>query len=146
MILSGPAGTGKTLSCLWKMKQCAENTPGFRGAIVRRTRVSLTTTGLVTFERDVLGLDHPLVIHGPRRGSRNTYRFPRGGDIEVLGLDHPSKLLSGDFDLIHVVQAEELEEDSWETLLTRLRNHVLPFQQVTGDCNPGNPKHWIKLR
>ena len=146
VILSGPADTGKTLACLWKLYNCATKYKGFRGAIVRLTKASMSTTALVTFERDVLGLNHPIVLNGPTRAGRLTYTFDNGSEIAVVGLDNPAKFLSSEFDIIYVVQAEEILEDSWQTLMTRLRNGAMPYQQIIGDCNPSYPSHWIKKR
>lgn len=146
VMLSGPAGTGKSVACLTRMHSLAVNNPGFRGLVLRNTRSSLTNTGLVTFEQWVLGLEHPLVVNGPRRRYRETYEYPNGAIIDIGGMDKPSKVLSSEYDVIYVQQAEELSEDAWETLITRLRNYNLPWQQMIGDCNPGPPTHWILAR
>ena len=146
VILTGPAGTGKTLAGLWKMYKYARSVPGFRGALVRQTKSSLAQSALVTFESDILGPSHPLVVNGPKRASRQEYIFPSGGEIVVTGLDKSSKLLSASYDLIYVVQAEEILQADWEIMMTRLRNWVLPYQQIYGDCNPSHPRHWIKQR
>lgn len=146
VMVSGPAGTGKSVACLTRMHQLAVNNPRFRGLVLRNTRSSLTNTGLVTFEQWVLGLDHSLVVNGPRRRYRETYEYPNGAVIDIGGMDKPSKVLSSEYDVIYVQQAEELSEEAWETLITRLRNYRLPWQQIIGDCNPGAPTHWIKGR
>lgn len=145
MAISGPAGTGKSLSCMVKLNYCALHYSGFRGLMLRKVRASLTDTGLVTFERDVLGLDHPFVVDGPSRPHRWAYHYP-GGEIVVGGLDNPSKVLSSEYDLIYVQQAEEVAEGEWELLTTRLRNNRLPFQQIIGCCNPDRPTHWLRAR
>ena len=146
IILSGPAGTGKTRANLNKLYECAKRYKGFRGAIMRQTRASLTDTALVTWERDVLGLDHPLVVNGSQRQWRHSYRFDNGSEVVVAGLDKPSRVLSAEYDIILVVQAEETYEADWELLSTRLRNHRMPYQQMLGDCNPEHPQHWIRQR
>ena len=146
VIMSGPAGSSKSMSCIGRLHQLALDTPGFRGLIVRNTRSSLSETGLVTFEQNILGLDHPMLKNGPRRQWRNDYRYDNGAIIVIGGMDKPSKVLSGEYDVIYVQQAEELTEDAWETLITRLRNYKLSFQQMIGDCNPSHPTHWLKRR
>jgi len=146
VILSGPAGTGKSLAALYKLYACAMRYPGFRGAIIRKTRTSLTETGLVTFERDVLGLDHKLLVNGPSRAYRSRYTFDNGSEIVIAGLDRPSRILSSEYDIIFVQQAEEIALREWEILTTRLRNYQMPYQQLIGDCNPESPMHWIKQR
>lgn len=62
------------------------------------------------------------------------------------GMDKSTKIMSTEFDLIYVQEAIELAEDDWEALTTRLRNGVLPFQQIVGDTNPSSPRHWLKVR
>jgi phage terminase large subunit len=146
VIDSGPAGTGKSRAGLEKINYCCLTYPGLRALIVRKTRTSLSETGLDTFERFVLALDHPMVINGPRRRNRQVYQYPNGSAIVLGGMDKPGRILSAEFDLIFVQQAEELQEEDWEILITRLRSTTLPFQQIIGDCNPDRPTHWIKRR
>lgn len=146
IMLAGPAGTGKSRGNLEKVHLCAERYPGMRALVVRKTRVSLTQTGLVTFEDHVLPEGHPLLIGGPVRSHRSTYRYPNGSEIVIGGLDNPVKVMSAEYDLIYVQEATELLESDWEQLTTRLRNGRMPYQQIIGDCNPGPPTHWIKQR
>jgi hypothetical protein len=54
VVISGPAGTGKSLACLYKLHYCASEVSRVRALILRKTRESLTESALVTFERDVL--------------------------------------------------------------------------------------------
>ena len=146
IVLSGAAGTGKSRACLEKLFAAATEHEGLRAAIVRKTRTSLTDTGLVTWERDVLGLDHELVTSGAQRRFRHSYLFGNGAEVVVAGMDRPSRILSAEYDLIYVQQAEELTENEWETLTTRLRSGRMAYQQIIGDCNPDAPTHWIKGR
>lgn len=143
--ISGPAGTGKSRACLEKLWAEANGQRGLRALILRKTRASLTETGLMTFERDVLGLDHPMVADGPQRKYRTSYHLLNDSEIVVGGMDKPRRILSTEYDLIFVQQAEELQEHEWETLITRLRGDA-EYQQIIGDCNPDAPTHWIKQR
>jgi PBSX family phage terminase large subunit len=147
IINSGPAGTGKTVAALCKIHRAAQKYPGMRAAIVRQTRESLTQSALVTFENKVL--DPPWyrrIAQNCQRRVRQSYVYPNGSEIVVVGLDKPSKVMSTEFDLIYVNQAEEATEDAWEQLSSRLRNNRMPYQQILGDCNPDAPTHWIKQR
>lgn len=145
VLLSGPAGTGKSRACLEKLHFCADKYAGMRGLIVRKTRTSLTQTALTTFEKHVLP-DGCLgdILHF--RTSEQEYRYPNGSVIAVGGLDKASKIMSAEFDMIYVQEATELLEEDWEALTTRLRNNVMPYQQLIADCNPTYPTHWLKLR
>ena len=146
LFISGPAGTGKSRAAFEKMYHLAQTYKGFRGLIARKTRASLTETGLVTFERDVLGLDHPLVLDGPQRNWRNSYKLPNGSEIVIGGMDNVSRILSSEYDMAYFQQAEEITEDEAEITTTRLRNGAMPYQQLMGDVNPSYPRHWIKQR
>lgn len=146
IILAGPAGTGKTRAILEKGHALALRFPGTRILLARKTRQSLTETALVTFERDVaVGAPEPETTNSMRR-VRQSYLYSNGSELVVAGLDNPSRIMSTEFDMILVPEATEISENDWEFLLTRLRNGKAPWQQIIGDCNPGGPKHWIRLR
>jgi phage terminase large subunit len=145
VLIAGPSGTGKSRACLEKLNACAEKYSTMRALIVRKTRESLSETGLVTFEDIVLGRAHPLTL-GPGRHNRQVYAYPNGSEIVVGGMDKPQKVMSADYDLIYVQEATELEENDWEMLTTRLRHGAMPYQQLLADCNPSAPTHWLKRR
>lgn len=144
VVLAGPAGTGKTRANLQKLHYCATKYPGMRGLIVRKTRESLNQTALVTYESKVLPPGWLDIIHFNTQEQQ--YEYPNGSIIALGGLDKASKIMSSEWDMIVVLEATELTEDDWEALTTRLRNGVMPYQQLIGDCNPGPPTHWLKQR
>lgn len=142
IVLAGPAGTGKSRAALEKLHLCALKYPGMRGIMVRKTRTSLTESAMVTFEEKVL---HPL--DGVDFHSQTQeYRYPNGSVIVVGGLDKASKVMSSEYDIAYVQEATEVTEHDWESLTTRLRNGVMPYQQLMADCNPDAPSHWLKKR
>lgn len=146
VLLSGPAGTGKSRSCLEKLHLCASKYGGMSALMARKTLVSLTSTTLVTYTKRVL---HPLdgvTFFGGSAQEPPHYRYPNGSRIVVGGMDKPSKIMSSDYDMIYIPEATELVEDDWESCTTRLRNWLMPYQQLMGDCNPGPPHHWLKKR
>jgi phage terminase large subunit len=145
VLLSGPAGTGKTRSILEKLHLCASKYAGMRGVIVRKTRSSLSESGLVTFEEKVLPAGSRIKGNTARR-YRQLYEYPNGSEIVVAGMDDPNRIMSTEFDMAVVLEATELTEIDWENLTTRLRNFVMPYQQLLADCNPGSPSHWLKAR
>ncbi len=142
VLLSGPAGTGKSIACENKLHLCALKYPGMRGLMVRKTRASLTESAMVTFERKVLHELDGVEFHT----STQEYRYPNGSVIVVAGLDKASKVMSAEYDIAYVQEATELAENDWESITTRLRNNVMPYQQLFGDCNPDAPTHWLKKR
>lgn len=150
ILISGPAGTGKSRAVLEKLHFIARHYPGSRCLIVRKTRESLTESALLTYEDHVLGPNHPLT-YGPQRASRKSYSYPNGSEIVVGGLksygrDQTAKIMSTEYDLIYVQEAIELTEAEWEDLTTRLRNGKVDFQQIIADTNPSYPTHWLKQR
>ena len=142
VIISGPSGTGKTRACLEKLDYLARQYPGMRGAIVRKTRRSMTQSVMVTWVKKVIWWDASIHF----RTGEQEYRYSNGSVIVLGGLDKVSKILSTEFDLVFINQAEEVTENDWEFLTTRLRHGVMPYQQIVGDCNPDHPRHWLKLR
>lgn len=145
LVLSGPAGTGKSRACLEKLHLCALKYGRMRGLIIRKTRESLSEAALVTFEEKVLHAYDP-IKDGPRRNFRQAYHYPNGSEVVVGGLDKPGKIMSTEYDLIYVQEATELELADWLALTTRLRNNVMPYQQLIADCNPDAPTHWLWSR
>ncbi len=103
IILAGPAGTGKSRAALEKLHLVATRYPGMRGLILRKTRKSLTSSALVIFEHKVLPARHP-ILSGPSRTHRSVYTYPNGKDglagseIDVGGLDNPTKVMSAEYD------------------------------------------------
>lgn len=145
ILLSGPAGTGKSRACLEKVHAVCLRWPNARCLMVRKTRESLTETALVTFEEKVLPANSP-IAEGSRRSHRQAYHYPNGSTVVVGGLDKPGKVMSTEYDLIYIQEAIECYENDWESLTTRLRNGVVPFQQLIADTNPDRPTHWLKQR
>src|SRR5690348_14956184 len=85
VLVSGPAGTGKSRACLEKIHACCLRWPGCRWLIVRKTRESLTESALVTFEEKVLPESSPIKA-GPQRRLRQAYRYANGSEVVVGGL------------------------------------------------------------
>ena len=157
VVIAGPAETGKTLSALHKLDALAWKYPGMRGAIIRKTYQSAIQSVIVTYEKKVLGAwDQesrsyraeltPVRKYGGERP--DWYDYPNGSRIVVGGMDKAGKVLSSEYDVIYVNQAEELELEDWETLSTRCTGRAgnMPYAQLMGDCNPADPRHWILAR
>jgi PBSX family phage terminase large subunit len=142
VLLSGPAGTGKTRACLEKVNRICEQYPRCRVLMVRKTRRSLTQSAMVTFREKVLLQGSGVQFHT----TDQEYRYPNQSRIVVAGLDKPDKVMSAEYDLAYVNEATDLTEDDWEKVTTRLRNGVVPFQQMIADCNPQGPRHWLRQR
>ncbi len=149
VLISGPAGTGKSRAVLEKINAMALENPGMRGLMLRKTGVSFTSSGLVTWKRDVIPelRDVGAVeYYGGSREEPAQYRYANGSTVVLGGMDKASKIMSTEYDIIFVQEATELTLDDWESLTTRLRNGVVSFQQIIGDTNPAEDTHWLKKR
>jgi PBSX family phage terminase large subunit len=163
VLTCGAAGTGKSRAVLEKVhhmcllngacpKRCSEqheHVKGLRALIVRKTMVSLTSTGIVTYKEHVAAeaLESGAVqFYGGSRDEPAQYRYSNGSKIMLGGMDNPTKIMSGEYDIIFVQEATELTITDWEKLKTRLRNGRVSFQQLIADCNPEGPDHWLKRR
>jgi hypothetical protein len=142
ILMCGPAGTGKSRAILEKMHLCASKYPGMRGLMIRKTRESLTQSAMVTYDKFVVPQNGGVHF----RTSEQEYRYQNGSTVVLGGMDKASKVLSSEYDLIYVQQAEELTEEDWETLTTRCRLGIMPYNQTIGDCNPNAAKHWLKRK
>ncbi|GIH23015.1 hypothetical protein Aph01nite_13250 [Acrocarpospora phusangensis] len=149
LLLSGPAGTGKSRSTLERVLLLALMHPEMRALIVRKTMVSLGSTGLVTWRQHVATeaiKTGDVEWYGGSQQEAAAYRFSNGSAVVVGGMDKPQKIMSSDYDIVFVQEAIELNVEDWEAITTRLRNGKLPFQQLLADCNPSAPAHWLNQR
>ena len=164
VLICGPAGTGKSYAALWKLHlMCLQNgkcprgctaahehrDTALRALMVRKTLVSLSSTGVVTYREHVAkqAIEMGIVtFYGGSREEPAQYRYSNGSKIMLAGMDNPTKVMSSEFDIIFVQEATELTPTDWEKCTTRLRNGRTSFQQLIADCNPEQPDHWLKLR
>jgi phage terminase large subunit len=139
VVVEGPADCGKSRACLEKVHLCMTKYPGARAAIVRKTRKSLTSTAMATFERQV-------APEGScKLWNAEEYRYTNGSKIYLFGLDDPERLKSFEGDLAYVQEVSELTRDDWEILTTRVtgRGGTMPYQQLIADLNPREPSFWL---
>jgi PBSX family phage terminase large subunit len=149
LLLSGPAGTGKSRALIEKMHLMCLSNPGMRALMVRKVRDTLTNTGLVTYREHVAkeAIERGDVsFYGGSASEPAQFRYPNGATINIGGMDKPTKIMSSEYDIAYVQEAIELTETDWENLTTRLRNGRVSFQQLMADTNPDAPTHWLKAR
>jgi PBSX family phage terminase large subunit len=149
VLMSGPAGTGKSRACLEKLNLMCMLNPGMRGLIVRKVSRSLATTALDTWRKFVvkeLLTNGGVTYYGGSAVEPPQYRYSNGSTVMIGGMDSADKIMSSEYDVIYVQEATELTVTDWEALLTRLRNWVVSFQQLIADCNPNAEMHWLKQR
>lgn len=143
--LSGPAETGKTWGGLYRLDTEARKWENSQWVLSRKVRTTMYSTVLNTWRR-IIALRGGVTVFGGEHPS--FYTYPNGARVWIVGFDNPDKILSGEFDGAYVNQAEELEEEDFETLTTRTtgRGAKTDTPMVWGDCNPGPEDHWIIRR
>ena len=149
VLLSGPAGTGKSRACLEKLHLMCLLNPKMRALIVRKTATSLTGSALVTWEQTVVleAMAHGSVVYfGGSSRVPPQYRYHNKSTVSVGGMDNFTRIMSTEYDVVYVQEATELTIDDWEAITSRLRNGKVSFQQLIADCNPSAPTHWLKAR
>lgn len=149
LLISGPAGTGKSRACLEKVLMMCLRTPNLRAAILRKTLASLGSTALVTWRnyvaKEALATGE-CVYYGGSAQEPPQYRFRNGSTVTIGGMDRPTRIMSSEYDIIYVQEATELTLEDIEFINTRLRNWRVSFQQLLMDCNPAGSTHWLKRR
>lgn len=149
LLISGAAGTGKSVGALMKVHLAMLQNPRARSLVARKTHASLTASTLVTFRQNVAAeaLSAGLVKYYGGSGSEPAaYRYANGSALVVGGLDRPSRLLSTEYDLALVDEATETTAEDIDTIVTRLRHGRLSYQQLLMCTNPAGPSHHLKAR
>lgn len=146
VVAEGPSGTGKTRTILELIHRSCHKYPQMRVLIVRKYGATLTNTCLVTYREKVLRKQDGVSFFGGSKDKPAAFTYPNGSTIVVGGMDDPDKVLSAEYDLIYENEGTELNEEAHETLLTRLRNGVLPNMRIIADCNPTAAKNWLHQR
>jgi PBSX family phage terminase large subunit len=149
VLISGPAGTGKSRGCLEKIHMMGLLSPNTRALILRKTARSLGSTGLVTWRRYVITealATGAVVYYGGSQQEAAQYRYKNGSTVTIGGLDNADRIMSSEYDIVYVQEATEITQDDLEKITSRLRNWNISFQQLLMDCNPSSDKHWLKLR
>lgn len=149
LVIVGPAGTGKTWAILVTIHLLLRRFSGLRFLILRQTRTSLTESVLPTLEQEVFPLfGDDRLSEGPRRENRSRYLYPNGSELVLGGLDKASKILSTAWDGFFWNEVIEGQEETWQTLSTRLNRpgRARKLGLALGDTNPGDPAHWLRKR
>jgi phage terminase large subunit len=149
VLLSGAAGTGKSVGALMKVHLVCMSVPKVRALLVRKTHASLAASTLVTFRQKVAAeaiAAGAVSFYGGSAQEPAAFRYSNGSVIVVGGLDRATRLLSTEYDVCFVDEAIETTAEDLDTIVTRLRNGRLSYQQLIMATNPGPPTHHIKQR
>jgi len=149
VLISGPAGTGKSRACLEKLYLACMLTPKTKCLILRKTLTSLSSSALETWRKYVVKEAMEVgevVYYGGSPEEPPQYRFRNGSTVVIGGLDKAVRIMSTEYDIVYVQEATEITVDDLEFVKTRLRNWNISYQQLVMDCNPAGINHWLKLR
>jgi phage terminase large subunit len=149
VLMSGAAGTGKSVPAMMKLHLACLQVPRIRCLVVRKTLTSLTASTLVSFREKVAAEAIAAGIvrwYGGSSAEPAAYRYPNKSVIVVGGLDQPTRLMSTEYDLAFLDEAIEATPQDVDTITTRLRNGRLPYQQLLMATNPDASTHHLKQR
>lgn len=149
VLLAGPAGTGKSRACLEKLYLAALKYPNMRGIIIRKTLESLGSTALETWRKFIIPeavATGNVFFYGGSKEEPAQYRFKNGSRVFICGMDKETRIMSSEYDIAYIQEAIELGETDWQNINSRLRNGIMPYQQIIADANPDMPTHWLKKR
>lgn len=150
VLCDGTTRSAKTFSVMIKADFAARQYPGSRQLICRQTRKSLNESVLRDWREEILWIGHPAISPTASKEHQDLYVYPNGSNVFFAGMeamhDTASPLLSTKWDRIYIIQAEETSKGDCETLITRLSSFKTPYHQITFDCNPSAPSHWLNQR
>jgi hypothetical protein len=147
VLLTGPAGTGKSFSIVMMLHLLSLRTRGLRILLARKTRRSLTESILAMYEDEILPLTgHTALARGPDRANRNHYTYPNGTRWVLGGLDNPERVKSSSYDIAFLNEGTEFEEGDLGVVRTRVGrpDRVAGIDAVLIDTNPSIASHWLK--
>jgi hypothetical protein len=149
-LLEGGTRCGKSFAFLIKAREIATQYPRSKQLICRQTRKSLNESVLRDWREEILWTGHESISGTASRDHQDRYTFKNGSEVVFAGLenarDTASPILSTKWDRIYCCQAEEIAQSDWELLCTRLSSWTTPYLQITADCNPAAPSHWLNQR
>ena len=143
--LDGPAGTGKTFACLFKIHMMLTLYPGAKALIARKSNIALAGSAMATY-RDLIRPEEGIRYFGGNKIKPAAFQYPNGSLLLVAGLDKPDKIKSYEFSLIYINEASEITVEDLETARSRLRYGKTPYHQLLLDTNPDAPTHWLNQR
>ena len=146
LLVSGPAGTGKSVAALMKIHATSLMVPNTVTLLLRQTAASLGASTLRTYEQFVaaqeLASEH-VTWFGGSGSNPAAYRYPNGSLIIPGGMDRPGKFLSMDVDRVVIDEANQVSVTAVETVATRLRGKAATYKQMLLLTNPDHPDHHL---
>lgn len=147
VLVSGPAGTGKTAAALFKIHLTSLMVPNCVTLVLRATANSLTASTLRTYEQFVAAQElaaGEVVWFGGSGSKPAAYRYRNGSLIIPGGMDQPGKFLSMDVQRIVIDECNQVSQTAVETVQTRLRGNAATYRQALLLTNPDHPEHHLR--
>src|SRR3546814_5361838 len=123
VIISGPAGTGKSFQTLLWLHLIMLKYPGTRALVVRKVARSLTGTTLATFRDKVAveAIETRLVhFYGGSAAEPASFRYDNGSRIVVGGLDEPQRIMGSEGSIVLTDERSEVTQRDIDRKSTRL--------------------------
>jgi phage terminase large subunit len=147
LLLDGGSGSGKSRLAAEKVHGYCMKYPGVTCVVGRKDRASAAKS-VVPMLRYTVQTGQ---LWGEYKKTDQLFDYNNGSRIYVTGLKDDSQLEAlksirgkyGDPDMIWFEEANALSITDHETLKTRLRGSVAPWQQLIYTTNPDSPEHWI---
>ena len=143
--LDGPAGSGKTISALYKIHIMLTLYPGAKALVARKTNTALAGSAIATY-RDMIDPREGIKYFGGNKIRPAAFEYPNGSVLIVNGLDKPEKVKSWEFSIAYINEASECTPEDIEFVRSRLRQGKTPYPQLIMDTNPDAPTHWLNVR
>ena len=144
LLITGSAGSGKTIFCSFKTIMYAVEHPKARVGVFRSTLPALRETAMLEIRTllDNLGIEYK------ENKSNAIMTLSNGSTISFTPLDDDRKIRSLNLDYIFIEQCEEISEEVFDELALRLRGEVSlsDYGQVLLIAQPEAKTHWIYKR
>lgn len=117
--------------------------PGARVGICREERASMDATTLATMRDEIMPRQ---VWDVCWRESKSTIFLPNNSEIRFFGLDKPGRMLGSRYGFVGIDQAEQLDQNQFELVNSRVTQVGMPWHQTALAVNPEGDDHWIYRR
>ena len=153
VLFHGKVRTSKTRLGLKRLIGLHMKNRGMKSCIVRQNNVDMNGS----IRSDIRELckygltdtQAPIRSYG---GQNFTNLFLNDGECRLIGLNQDQHILGTEYDVIFLSQLDQIDEESYQKLLTRLSGKAIRkpngsyFRQVIADANPSEPDHFMYRR
>lgn len=158
IIVSGPLGTSKSVTCFLALHMLCCMCEDLRVAVLRKEKSTLYST-VVESMRQMLAQgfanspDQPFHVYGGERRPQSLY-YHSGSEMHFGGLDDTAKILGLEINVAWMNQGERMMEAEYNDVSSRLRGLGGFDNPFTGrrhtlmlsDVNPQGPNHFMLKR